>query len=192
MNTYKKKIANLKQMTSNLSIPVIIIKKIDSDLILHTMGPSTWTQFAYFRTIVHDANNTNKIEVEFADDLQPFCDFLKNVTCKHDLVDFALSIKHMCIMFGIEPKSLLAGRLDMLLTSAALKLAYSAEFMANYESFQSLSKYCNNSNTGIESFLNNLSVREKWKHYCIQMMHNTDVEDPRIYDTMKSAFLNMN
>lgn len=179
-------------MTSDLSIPVIVIKKIDSDIVLHTMGPSTWKQFAYFRNIVHDANDTNKIEVEFADDFQPFWDFLKNVTCKHDPVDFALSVKQMCIMFSIEPKSLLAGRLDMLLTSAALKLSCSSEFIANYESFESLSKYCNSSNTtGIDSFIKNLSVREKWKHYCIQMMHTDDVEDPRIYDTMKSAFLDM-
>jgi len=168
------------------SLPHIVIKQLDTDKVLHTMSSSTWQQFAYFRTLVHDASDTNIIEVEFCDDIQPFWDFLKKSYCKQDLVDFTLRVKHYCIMFGMEENCLLSGRLDFLLTSAALTLCYSPEFIATYESFQK-----SPTPQGIESFVHNLHVRDKWKKYCIKIMHTHDIQDPRNYNKMKAEFSQM-
>lgn len=164
--------------------PLIIVKSMSEDKIICMMGPTTWKQFAYFRNIVHDADS-DQIEIYFSDDFECFWKFIDNDFNKNDIVDFALNVKSTCALFGMEESTIFQGRLDSLLTTAALKLSSSPEFIATYESFYTMKKI------GIETFVHYMNIREAWRRYCIEVFHAIEFEDPRNFKKMRDKYLEL-
>ena len=87
----------------------------------------TWKCFAYFRTLVHDNEGYDHIDVYFCNDFEDFCRFLKNDIPLNDFVDFSLNVKQSCLILGIEDKCFLNGRLNKILIDAAIKFYNSME-----------------------------------------------------------------
>ena len=154
--------------------PYIFVKSGED--VVYRMSRITWSNFAYFNTIVHDhvnkENYSNIIEIEFIDDVDDFWKFLKN-DFPTKKIDFSLNVKTICITFGIlDNNNIFLGRLKHLLVESALEY-----FSILEKTFPLYSLDYSFSN-----FSNTINYKKKVQQAVIKLFTEITLEDPRCQD----------
>ena len=135
--------------------------------------PHVWSQFAYFRLLMHDAGGTDDVTVTMSDDINCLLLFLKQrciTTIENYIVLF-----NVCNMLGLDDDALLRGCMNTEQVRLALEFTSTSISNALCDIFvSSLPKHapC----TDLVYILNR---NAKWRILCVNMLSMNPPLDPR-------------